>query len=104
VTLEAEHQWKRFEEAGEETVRRNIAANVYGEDRLKLATQWLDHKAQLRSDDDRRRSSELICEQMRIAREANTIARTAATAAIAAAVIATVGVIVSIVALYRSQS
>ena len=35
-------RWKEFEELGEEEVRKRLGAHIWGEDKERLARQWLE--------------------------------------------------------------
>ena len=56
-------RWKEFEELGEEEVRKRLSAHIWGEDKERLARQWLDL-----------RQTSLAREANDLAREANDIA------------------------------
>lgn len=67
-----EKRWKQFDELGDKKVRQNLA--TYGEDRSKLAREWLAIDA------DRKMESSMA-EQLSIARDAKDAAVSAATTA-----------------------
>jgi hypothetical protein len=64
-------RWKEFEELGEEEVRKRLGAHIWGEDKERLARQWLD----LRSTSLAREANDLARRANDVAREANDIAR-----------------------------
>jgi hypothetical protein len=61
-----EIRWKEFEDLGEDEVRKRLAASIWGEDKARLARQWLEFR------------------ETALAREANDLARSANTAALEA--------------------
>lgn len=84
--------WQKFEEMGEETVRKAIADNVFGADRKKAAYEWLDFKKQVSLQDAEERKDLSNREQIEIARSAKNAAWAAAIAAIIAAICAVIAV------------
>jgi hypothetical protein len=90
---DTERRWKQFEELGEERVRQNLAAHIYGEDNTRLAREWLAHKAATRQSDSDARDAASSLEQIRIARSAKNAAWAAAIAAIIAAICATIAIL-----------
>jgi hypothetical protein len=69
-----ELRWKEFETLGPEEVRKRLGAHHYGEDKERLAREWLEHQESLASIKSRERT-------MALAREANDLARSANTSA-----------------------
>jgi hypothetical protein len=116
VNAEYEKTWVEFEEIGEEAVRKNIGAHVYGDRRLRLAREWLAHREASSSSSDRRATLTLANEANDLARsaneaalEANSIARDASASAKRSAdaartsnMIATLALIAAIVAIALS--
>lgn len=78
----------QFEQLGEDGVRQNLVAGVYGGRRQEAAERWL-------SDRDRAAASAAMDEQIRLARSAKNAAWAAAMAAIAAAAMAAVSAIIA---------
>jgi hypothetical protein len=74
LTNELESQWQEFEVIGEEKVRKNIGLHVYGDQRLRLANQWLAFRESSDSSEQRRKT-------LALAQEANDLARSASEAA-----------------------
>jgi hypothetical protein len=79
--VDVESQWRDYEEIGEEQVRKNLASNVYGEDRTKSSRAWLAHKAAVREAASQRTSAASQDEANSIARVASAAASRAAAAA-----------------------
>jgi hypothetical protein len=65
-------RWKEFEELGEEDVRKRLSAHIWGEDKERLARQWLE----LRETSLAREANDLAKKANDAAKEANDIART----------------------------
>ena len=63
--------WREFEDLGEEQVRARHAQHVWGEEKEKLARQWLE----LRSTSLAREANDLARRANDVAKEANDIAR-----------------------------
>ena len=81
---------KEFEELGEETVRKRLSASIWGEDKARLARQWLE----LRSANDlARRANDAAREANDIARRNNFIATLALFGAGIAIAISIIGLI-----------
>src|SRR5262245_56855855 len=77
-----ETRWKEFEDLGEEEVRKRLAQHIWGEDKERLARQWLDH-----------RSTSLAREANDLARTANDIAEKANSLARKGNIIATLSLV-----------
>jgi len=90
-----DERWQKFEDAGEQIVRQNLAANTYNERNKALARAWLDHKAALGAHEAGLRSEDSSREQIRIARSAKNAAWAAAIAAIIAAICAIISILLS---------
>lgn len=94
---------------GEVEVRKNLAKHVYGEDRQRLALQWLAHQESLRASQasaetvsEARNSNALAREANTLASNANDIALRALTASQANNNIAVAALIAAIVAIAAS--
>jgi hypothetical protein len=97
-------RWQEFESLGEEDVRKRLAASIYGEDKARLAREWLDHKRSLRVAEDNAANLASAKEANSLARTANDLAersldaaRTSNTIAIIALVAAAIAIAVSII-------
>ena len=64
-------RWKEFEELGEEKVRKHLSERIWGEDKERLARQWLE----LRQTSLAREANDLARRANDVAKEANDIAR-----------------------------
>jgi hypothetical protein len=84
--------FRRFEEAGEQQVRINLARKTYDSRRTHLAEAWLAQK-------ERSSGEAASVEQRRIARSAKNAAWVAATAAIIAVVVAAISASIAYVSL-----
>jgi hypothetical protein len=89
-------QLKEFEELGEEEVRKRVAAHIWGEDKERLARQWLE----LRSTSLAREANDLARKANDVAKEANDIARRNNFIAMLALFGAGVAITVSIIGLF----
>ncbi len=89
---ERQARLRRFDQLGEAAVRLRVLAGGMPASHLNDAITWLGAKDQDRS----ARAEASNSEQMRLAREANTIARQAKIAAVIAAVLAAIGSIISV--------
>ena len=69
-----EKRWADFEALGEEQVRKNLGKGIYGEERQRLALQWIETRKSVDSDISRR-------ETLALAKEANNLASSANKAA-----------------------
>jgi hypothetical protein len=97
---EVQDVWsKEFEELGEETVHKRLAAHIWGEDKERLARQWLE----LRSTSLAREASDLARRANDAAREANIIARTNNIIAMFALGTAVIAIAVSIIGLFLKR-
>jgi hypothetical protein len=83
-----ETRWKEFETLGEEEVRKRLGAHMFGEDKERLARQWIEYRDSLDSSAARLRTLALATEANDLARsanaaasESNVIARSAADSA-----------------------
>lgn len=72
-----EDRWRQFESLGEEGVRKALAENLWGEEKVALALQWLELRELSNSAEDRRQT-------LAIASDANDLARSANAAALEA--------------------
>jgi hypothetical protein len=63
-------RWKEFDALGEMEVRKRVVAQVWGEEKQKLAEHWLNYQESQDSSASRR-------ETLRLANEANDLARSA---------------------------
>jgi hypothetical protein len=91
-------RWKEFEELGEDDVRKRLSAHIWGEDKERLARQWLE----LRETSLAREANDLAKKANDAAKEANDIARTNNIIATLALVGAGFSITVSIVGLFLS--
>jgi hypothetical protein len=91
-------RWKEFEELGEEEVRKRLGAHIWGEDKERLARQWLE----LRETSLARQANDLAMKANDAAKEANDIARTNNIIATLALVGAGFSITVSIIGLFLS--
>jgi hypothetical protein len=91
-------RWKEFEELGEEDVRKRPSAHIWGEDKERLARQWLE----LRETSLAREANDLAKKANDAAKEANDIARTNNIIATLAPVGAGFSITVSIIGLFLS--
>jgi hypothetical protein len=89
---EGDQQFAEFERDGEDIVRRNLAAHIYGERKVAFAKEWL-----ARQDQARRDSSNT--EQISIARDASEAAWAAARAAESANRRATIALILAAISI-----
>jgi hypothetical protein len=89
-------RWKEFEELGEEEIRKRLAQHIWGEDKERLARQWLE----LRSTSLAREANDLAKRANDVAKEANDIARTNNIIATLALVGAGFAITVSIIGLF----
>jgi hypothetical protein len=89
---------KEFEDLGEEEVRKRLAAHIWGEDKERLARQWLE----LRETSLAREANDLARKANDAAKEANDIARTNNIIATLALVGAGFSITVSIIGLFLS--
>ena len=87
---------KEFEELGEETVHKRLSAHIWGEDKERLARQWLE----LRETSLAREANDLARKANDAAKEANDIARTNNIIATLALVGAGFSITVSIIGLF----
>jgi CHASE3 domain sensor protein len=81
-------RWEEFETLGETEVRKRLGAHMFGEDKERLAHQWIEYRRSMESSEARRRTLALATEANDLARSANvaasdsvTIARSAADSA-----------------------
>ncbi|WP_417515101.1 hypothetical protein [Minwuia sp.] len=81
--------WLKFDELGEEAVRKRIVMKAYAGRNLVAAQEWLRSQEASRNDAD-------SFEQRRIARSAKNAAWTAAIAAMIAAIAAVVAIVLSL--------
>jgi hypothetical protein len=89
--------WRReFEDLGEEQVRARLAQHIWGEDKERLARQWLE----LRETSLAREANDLARRANDVAREANDIARRNNSIAALALIGAGIAIIVSILGLF----
>ena len=82
-------RWKEFEELGEEEVHKRLGSHIWGEDRKRLARQWLA----LRGTSLAREANDLARKANDAAKEANDIARTNNIALVGAGFAITVSII-----------
>jgi hypothetical protein len=74
MTDDVQDVWlKEFGELGEETVHKRLGAHIWGEDKERLARQWLE----LRETSLAREANDLARRANDVAKEANDIARRA---------------------------
>jgi hypothetical protein len=71
---ERDAQWAEFDSLGEVEIRKRLGAQQYGEQRMKLAREWLAHHASLRSSDENAASLAEARAANELAKEANTLA------------------------------
>jgi hypothetical protein len=86
-------RWKEFEQLGEEEVHKRLGTHIWGEDKERLARQWLE----LRETSLARKANDLA---RRAAEEANDIARTNNIIARLALVMAVIAIAISIISLF----
>ena len=92
--------WRReFEDLGEEQVRARVAQHVWGEEKERLARQWLE----LRSTSLAREANDLARRANDVAKEANDLARTNNIIATLALVGAVIAIIVSILGIFLKR-
>ena len=89
-------RWKEFEELGEEEVRKRLSASIWGEDKIRLARQWLE----LRETSLAREANDLARKANDAAKEANDLARTNNIIATLALVGAGFAITISIIGLF----
>jgi hypothetical protein len=80
VTDFAQH-WKDFEKRGEPVVRQDLASGIYGETGVRMAREWLEHKAQTRASEEAERLATAQSDQTAAAARAAEASIRAATAA-----------------------
>jgi hypothetical protein len=96
MALDKDEQWHIFGSLGEQTVRERIAQGVFGEERQRLAEEWLREQEKTRSNGASSRREVSTAEHFRIARSARTAAWIAAAAPIVAALSAAIAIILSL--------
>jgi hypothetical protein len=89
-------RWKEFEELGEEEVRKRLAGHIWGEDKERLARQWLEAREAAKAAENRRKTLALAKEANDLARSANDVARRNNIVATLALVVAMIALGVSI--------
>jgi hypothetical protein len=89
-------RWKEFEELGEEEVHKRLGSHIWGEDRKKLARQWLA----LRGTSLDREAIDLARRANDAANEANVIARNNNMIAGFALIAAGIAIAISIIGLF----
>jgi hypothetical protein len=78
-------RWAEFEQLGEAEVRKHIVSIAWGEGKIALAKQWLDHKSSSDSAADRAATLAEARAANELARAANSLAEAANVTADAAA-------------------
>jgi hypothetical protein len=96
-------RWKEFEELGEEEVHKRLAASIWGEEKARLAREWLQSKEWSRSSADSRATLAIANEANDLAQSANDIARSNNIIATIALVVAVIAIAVSILALFLKK-
>ncbi len=96
-------RWKEFDGLGEEEVRKRLAAHIWGEDKERLARQWLESREWSRSSEDSRATLALAKEANDLARSANDIARSNNTIAMIAIIAAVIAIAVSVFGLFLKK-
>ena len=74
-------RWQKFDEMGEQEVRKRIAAQSWGEDKVAAAKQWLDQKALSGASTDSDATLAETRAANELARSANDLAEVAITSA-----------------------
>ena len=69
--------WKEFEQLGEEEVRKHLRAHIWGEEKERLAFQWLELGEAAKALENRRKTLALVREVNDLARRANDVAKEA---------------------------
>ena len=87
-----EARWQEFSALGEEEVRKRLGAHQYGEDKIRLAREWLEYHASIRTSSreeatlaEARRANSLAAAANELAERANSTADAAASSARATA-------------------
>ena len=89
--------WRReFEDLGEEQVRARLAQHIWGEEKERLARQWLEHRETSLA----RQANDLARKANDAAKEANDLARTNNIIATLALVGAGFAITISIIGLF----
>ncbi len=89
--------WDKFENDGEDRVRKNLNLGLYGEGKRRYAKAWIEEKRQQRLSESGDRDDAFKREQIEIARDAADAAWEAARAARTAATIAKFALVVAII-------
>jgi len=69
--------WEEFEQLGEEEVRKHLGAHIWGEEKERLARQWLELGEAVKALENRRKTLALVREVNDLARRANDVAKEA---------------------------
>jgi hypothetical protein len=113
-----DRSWKDFKKLGEAKVRQHLATHMYGEDGIRMAKAWLEHKAQERSAGNESqqlaaaktaaeaslRAADAATRAADAAERQATIADRATKIAIAALIIAIISAIPGLMALFQKLS
>jgi len=92
--------WKEFEQLGEEEVRKHLRAHIWGEEKERLAFQWLELGEAAKALENRRETLALARRANDAAKEANDTARTNNIIATFALFVAGIAIGVSIIGLF----
>jgi hypothetical protein len=71
---ERDARWTEFDALGTVEIRKRLGAQQYGEEKVRLAREWLAHQESLRSSDENAASLAEARSANELAREANTLA------------------------------
>jgi hypothetical protein len=116
MSIERDARWAEFESLGVEEIRKRLGAQQYGEEKIRLAREWLAHQESLRTSTDNaaslaeaRAANDLAKAANLSASEANVIARAASDSAKRSAaaartnnIIATAALIAAVIAIVVS--
>ncbi len=91
--------WDDFEHLGVDTVRRQLAAGIYGDRKIHLARAWIERQESLKADADRAAALTEARAANEVATKAADSARVSATAAWANVWVSIGALVVSLLAL-----
>jgi len=84
MSSERDARWTEFERLGVEEIHKRLGAQQYGEEKLRLAREWLAHQESLRMSADNAASLAKARAANELARSANELAERANVAALEA--------------------
>jgi hypothetical protein len=95
-----DRRWKEFEDLGEEDVRKRLLQHIWGEDKERLARQWLEHRGTFLD----REANDLARKANAIAEKANDLARKNNIIATIALIGAGIAIAISIISLFLKSN